>query len=114
MTNLAKKSVDAEEGPVQDRRVADRRMADRRASDRPLDLANKAFELRRKALEMCIKAGDGHVTSSMSCAEILTILYYGGYLRHDPKNQDWDGRDRFILSKAQASPMLYTVLANRG
>jgi len=77
-------------------------------------LAEKAYQLRHEMLEMCIKAGDGHVTSSLSCAEILTLLYYGGFLRHDPKNPDWKDRDRFILSKAQASPMLYTVLADRG
>jgi len=76
-------------------------------------LADKAYQLRHEMLEMCIKAGDGHVTSSLSCAEILTILYYGGFLRHDPSNPNWKDRDRFILSKAQASPMLYTVLADR-
>ena len=47
------------------------------------DLSEKAYQLRHEMLEMCIKAGDGHVTSSLSCAEILTILYYGGFLKHD-------------------------------
>ncbi|SVC46362.1 uncharacterized protein METZ01_LOCUS299216 [marine metagenome] len=77
-------------------------------------LEDKAFQLRSEMLEMCIKAGDGHVSSSLSCADILTALYYGGFLRHDPKNPHWKDRDRLILSKAQASPMLYTVLADRG
>lgn len=77
-------------------------------------LKDKAHHLRKEMLEMCIKAGDGHVTSCLSCAEILTILYYGGFLRHDPKDPEWEDRDRFILSKGQASPMLYTVLADRG
>ena len=77
-------------------------------------LEEKAFQLRSEMLEMCIKAGDGHVSSSLSCADILTALYYGGFLRHDPKNPHWKDRDRLILSKAQASPMLYTVLADRG
>lgn len=79
-----------------------------------IDLNQKAYTLREEMLEMCINAGDGHVTSSLSCAEILTILYYGGYLRHKPDEPEWNDRDRFILSKAQASPMLYTVLADRG
>ena len=82
-------------------------------SDRSV-LVTKTHQLRHEMLEMCIKAGDGHVSSSLSCTEILTILYYGGFLRHNPKNPDWKDRDRFILSKAQASPMLYTVLADRG
>lgn len=77
-------------------------------------LERKAHQLRTDMLEMCIGAGDGHVTSSLSCADIMTVLFYGGVLKHDPKNPDWDCRDRFILSKGQASPMLYTVLADRG
>ena len=79
-----------------------------------INLSEKAYSLREEMLEMCINAGDGHVTSSLACTEILTILYYGGYLRHKPENPEWEDRDRFILSKAQASPMLYTVLADRG
>ena len=78
------------------------------------DLEYIAYKLRIDMLEMCIKAGDGHVTSSLSCAEIMTVLYFGGILRHDPSNPNWESRDRFILSKAQASPMLYVILANRG
>ena len=78
------------------------------------DFKSKALEIRRMVLNMCIKAGTGHVTSSMSCVEILVALYYGGILRHDPKNPKWPDRDRLILSKAQASPTLYTILADRG
>src|SRR3989338_6841810 len=78
------------------------------------DLKKKALDIRRLVLNMCIKAGTGHVTSSMSCVEILVALYYGGILRHDPQNPKWEGRDRLILSKAQASPTLYSILADRG
>jgi len=63
---------------------------------------------------MCQTAGTGHVTSSFSCVELMVALYYGGILNHDPKNPKWEDRDRFILSKAQASPLLYTILADRG
>jgi transketolase len=65
-------------------------------------------------LEMCIKAGTGHVTSSLSCIDILVSLYHGGIMKFDPQNPDWEGRDRFILSKGQASPALYAVLADIG
>jgi transketolase len=78
------------------------------------ELEKKAFQLREEMLEMCIRAGDGHVTSCLSCADILTVLFYGGYLRHNPKQPHWEQRDRFILSKAQASPLLYVILADRG
>ena len=73
------------------------------------DLEHMAYKLRTDMLEMCIKAGDGHVTSSLSCAEIITVLYFGEILRHDSSNPNWKDRDRFILSKAQASPMLYVT-----
>mgnify|MGYP006280614511 FL=1 len=77
-------------------------------------LTSKAFALRKRMLKMCVAAGKGHVTSSLSCIEILVSLYYGGIMRHDPKNPQWEQRDRFILSKGQASPALYTILADLG
>lgn len=77
-------------------------------------LKEKAQQIREMTLDMCIKAGTGHVTSSMSCIDILTALYYGGIMRHDPGNPEWGGRDRLYLSKGQASPALYTVLADCG
>lgn len=77
-------------------------------------LEEKALYIRNQVLDMCVRAGTGHVTSSFSCAEILVALYYGGILRYDTSNPKWDGRDRFILSKGQASPILYAVLADVG
>jgi transketolase len=63
---------------------------------------------------MCARAGTGHVTSSFSCAEILASLYFGKIMRYKADDPKWDGRDRFILSKGQASPILYTTLAKAG
>lgn len=77
-------------------------------------LEEKALYIRNQVLDMCVRAGTGHITSSFSCAEILVALYYGGILRYDTSNPKWDGRDRFILSKGQASPILYAVLADIG
>ena len=77
-------------------------------------LEKKAHQLRTDMLEMCIGAGDVHVTSSLSCTDIMTALFYGGIMKHNPNEPDLEDRDRFILSKGQASPMLYTVLADRG
>lgn len=65
-------------------------------------------------LEMCIKAGTGHVTSSLSCIDILVTLYYGNVLKFDPANPNWPERDIFIMSKGQASPALYSILADLG
>ncbi|MBF0488747.1 MAG: transketolase [Nitrospirae bacterium] len=63
---------------------------------------------------MCVKAGTGHVTSSLSSVDIMVALYYGGILKYDTDNPQWNARDRFILSKGQASPLLYAVLADTG
>jgi transketolase len=77
-------------------------------------LEQKVHELNRAMLEMCIDAGKGHVTSSVSCMDILVAMYYGGVLKVNPDQPEWPGRDRFILSKGQASPALYTLLADKG
>lgn len=77
-------------------------------------LQKKSYEIRKMILETCIRSGTGHLTSSLSCTDILVALYYGGILRYDTNNPDWKGRDRFILSKGQASPALYAVLADVG
>jgi transketolase len=83
-------------------------------TDRITALATKSATVRKKMLAMCIDAGTGHVTSSLSCIDILVALYFGGILKYRPRDPSWAGRDRFILSKGQASPALYTVLAEAG
>lgn len=77
-------------------------------------LIKKSQKIRKMMLEMCIRAETGHVTSSLSCIDILVTLYHGKILKFNPKNPNWENRDRFILSKGQASPALYTVLADVG
>jgi transketolase len=77
-------------------------------------LEETAARIRKSVLETCLRAGTGHLTSSLSCVEILVALYHGGLLRFDPQRPDWEGRDRFIMSKGQASPALYAVLADLG
>ncbi|MDD5130449.1 MAG: transketolase [Candidatus Omnitrophica bacterium] len=77
-------------------------------------LRKKANWVRRRALEMAVSAGAGHVASSFSCADILVTLYYGGVLKINPGNSQWVNRDRFILSKGQAALALYPILADLG
>ena len=78
------------------------------------DLEVKAKQLRTDMFEMCVNAGHGHISSGLSCTDILTSLYYGGHLRHDPEKPDWNERDRFFLSKGHSAIILYAVLADRG
>ncbi len=77
-------------------------------------LKRKANYIRKQILDMCVRAGTGHVTSSFSCTELLVALYYGEVLRYDASNPKWDERDRFILSKGQSSVILYPILADLG
>jgi len=78
------------------------------------ELEKKAGHIRRQILDMCVEAGTGHVTSSFSCVEVLVALYHGGIMRFNPADPKWEERDRFILSKGQASPVLYAILADVG
>ena len=77
------------------------------------EMAATAKKLRRHVITMIGKAGSGHPGGSLSAAEIITALYFK-VLRHDPANPRWAERDRFILSKGHAAPILYAALAERG
>jgi transketolase len=78
------------------------------------ELEEKARKLRCTVLDMTTKAGSGHPSSSFSPVEILTALYFGGVLRYRSHDPHWPERDRFILSKGHAAPLLYAVLAGAG
>ena len=78
------------------------------------DLQARAKAIRRNIITSTTTAGSGHPTSSLSGVEIAVALYFGGILRYDPKNPHWPERDRFILSKGHAAPLLYAVLAEAG
>ena len=77
-------------------------------------LKEKARQLRLDILEMTTLAGSGHPSSSFSAVEILTALYFGDILRFRPDDPWWPARDRFIMSKGHAAPLLYAVLAHAG
>ncbi len=70
--------------------------------------------VREDILTMVHKAGSGHPGGSLSATDLMVGLYFGGMLKVDSKNPDWDGRDRFILSKGHVAPVLYSVLARKG
>ena len=74
----------------------------------------RARRMRLDIVEMIGAAGSGHPGGSLSAADILATLYFGGVLRHDPHDPSWPGRDRFVLSKGHAAPVLYAALAAAG
>jgi transketolase len=77
-------------------------------------LAKKAKTLREHIVRMTTEAGSGHPSSSLSAVEIVTALFFGGFMQFDPNRTDWPGRDRFILSKGHAVPVLYAAMAEAG
>jgi transketolase len=78
-----------------------------------VELKEMAKRLRRHVITMIATAGSGHPGGSLSAADIVTALYFK-VLRHNPQNPQWQNRDRFILSKGHAAPILYAALAESG
>lgn len=76
-------------------------------------LKDKARQLRIEIVKMLTNAGSGHTGGSLSAADIVTALYFYK-MKHDPQNPRWKERDRFVLSKGHAAPVLYAVLALSG
>ena len=87
--------------------------AEGRRLDSLLDLQAMAKTLRRHIIEMTASASSGHPGGSLSSVEILTALYFR-VLRYRLQDLEWPDRDRFILSKGHAAPLLYSVLAEVG
>ena len=81
------------------------------AEKRELEIT--ACKVRIGIIEGVHSAKSGHPGGSLSCADILTYLYFK-HMNIDPKNPKADNRDRFVLSKGHAAPALYSVLANHG
>ena len=73
-----------------------------------------ARDLRLDILEMTSKAESGHASSSWSATEVLVALFFGGVLRYRSEDPQWPERDRFIMSKGHAAPLLYATLARAG
>jgi len=77
------------------------------------EVKEMAKKLRRHVITMIATAGSGHPGGSLSAADIVTALYFK-ILHHNPENPHWPDRDRFILSKGHAAPVLYAALAETG
>ena len=73
----------------------------------------KANEIRQSIIEMLTAAGSGHTAGPLGMADIFTLLYFE-VMQHDPKNPDWEDRDRLILSNGHICPVLYATLAHAG
>jgi len=76
-------------------------------------LKKKAKEIRIDIIKMLSQAGSGHPGGALSATELMTALYFD-QLRHNPKEPNWEDRDRVIFSKGHSCPLLYACLAELG
>lgn len=76
-------------------------------------LANIANDIRIEIIEQIYSASSGHPGGSLSCADILAVLYFN-QMNIDPENPKAKERDRFVLSKGHCAPALYATLARKG
>lgn len=76
-------------------------------------LEEKARDVRATIIEMLVSAGSGHTAGPLGMADIFTAFYFH-ILEHDPKNPDWEGRDRLILSNGHIAPVRYSAMAHAG
>lgn len=78
------------------------------------ELTALARRIRSLVLRAPGKAGSGHPTSGLSAVELMTMLFFGGYFRYDPRRPRHPNNDRLIFSKGHASPLLYALWAAAG
>lgn len=76
-------------------------------------LRQTAQKLRMEAVRMVYEGKDGHPGPALSIADIVTLLYFE-VMRINPKDPEWADRDRFIVSKGHACPIVYAALNERG
>src|ERR1700679_2072893 len=77
------------------------------------NLELKAEAIRETIIEMLVAAGSGHTAGPMGMADIFAALYFD-VLNHDPKNPNWEERDRLILSNGHIVPVRYAAMAHAG
>ncbi len=76
-------------------------------------LSGKASAIRQTIIEMLVAAGSGHTAGPLGMADIFAALYFH-VLKHDPKNPEWEERDRLFLSNGHIAPVRYATMAHAG
>lgn len=77
------------------------------------ELELKANDVRETIIKMLMNAGSGHTAGPLGMADIFTALYFHS-MRNDPRNPEWEDRDRLILSNGHIAPVLYAAMAHAG
>ena len=82
-------------------------------NERKEELELLCSRFRNQLIDLLHSIQTGHPGGSLSCTELLTALYFE-IMNVDPEHPDMEGRDRLVLSKGHAAPMLYLALAEKG
>ncbi|MDX2499593.1 MAG: transketolase [Deltaproteobacteria bacterium] len=82
-------------------------------NEEEVKLKKIAVQIRKNVLRMIKAGGSGHIGGALSCADIMTVLYFK-IMRVDPQRPDWPERDRFVLSAGHKCLALYGTLAEKG
>lgn len=77
-------------------------------------LQQQANQIREDIIAMLLEAKSGHSAGPLGMADVFTAIYFGDVIKHDPKNPDWEERDRVVLSNGHICPVLYATLARAG
>jgi len=77
------------------------------------ELTERARQIRETVIKMLVKAESGHTAGSLGMADLFAAFYFH-ILNHDPKNPDWEARDRLILSNGHVCPAQYAAMAHAG
>ena len=73
-----------------------------------------ANTIRQDIIAMLLEAKSGHSAGPLGMADVFTVLYHTDAIKHDPKNTDWEERDRIVLSNGHICPVLYATMARAG
>jgi transketolase len=80
----------------------------------PNEYKEIATEIRRDIIKSLVLAKSGHSGGPLGITDVLTVLFFGGYMKYRPLEPNWGGRDRFVLSAGHLCPVLYSILARAG
>ncbi len=84
------------------------------AKEKSKDMQIFTKKIQMEIIKMISSLGIGHVGGSLSVADVLSVLYNGEQMKHDPKNPKWEERDWLVCSKGHAGPAVYSALALKG
>ena len=88
-------------------------MANLLTDAKKIELGQIANNIRESIISMLLEAGSGHTAGPLGMTDVFTLLFFH-ILKHDPKNPDWEDRDRVVLSNGHICPVYYATMAHAG